>query len=203
MTLPLARTLVEAYLYIEVTAVGLRTEDDDESAATFKDYDAHTTLTEGREAWTVRFDGGEMGLPLRLAVVVPYHTEFAARREGIRFGHGPSEIIDPGQWRVISGGYARQALRDDLLFAKDPTDTTRYQGVVLGWESARDAAAEVAKFLPDEADEIPAETFWTEMGRTARHDDPEWFTREGIAEAIAFFQESLDDFVAAHPQHRA
>ncbi|GAA1512239.1 hypothetical protein GCM10009677_51540 [Sphaerisporangium rubeum] len=212
MTLPLARTLVEAYLYIEVTAVALRAAEggeqsgdggDGDGAATFKDYEACTTLAESREAWTVRFDGHKMGLPLRLVVVVPYRTEFAARREGVRFGHGPSEVIDAGQWRVISGGYARQALREDLLFAKDPTDAARYQGVVQGWESARDAAAEVAKFLPEEGDEIPGEAFWTDMGRAARRDDPEWFTREGVAEAVAFFQEALDDFVAAHPGHRA
>lgn len=207
--LPLARTLVEAYLYIEVTAVALRAAEgggkgeDGEDAATFKDFEACTTLAESREAWTVRFDGSEAGLPVRLVVVVPYRTEFAARREGIRFGHGPSEVIDAGQWRVISGGYARQALREDLLFAKDPTDPDRYHGVVQGWEAARDAAAEVAKFLPEEGDEIPDEAFWTDMGRAARRDDPEWFTREGVAEAVAFFQEALDDFVAAHPRHRA
>jgi hypothetical protein len=171
----------------------------DAAGDTVRDFDAHTTLIEGREAWTVRFDGRGMGLPLRLDVVVPYRTEFAARQEKVRFGHGMSEVIDAGQWRVISGGYARQALREDLRFARDRSDTERHRAVVLGWESARDAAAEVAKFLPDDADEVPETAFWTDMGRSARRDDPEWFTREGITEAISFFQEALDDFVNTHP----
>ncbi|MFC6083135.1 hypothetical protein [Sphaerisporangium aureirubrum] len=198
-TPPLARTLVEAYLYIEVTAVALRAGDEAGEKDSVTDYDAHTTLTEGREVWTVRFDGREIGLPVRFDVLVPYGTEFAARREGVRFGHGTSEVIDAGQWRVISGGYARQALRDDLHFARDRSDADRYRGVVLGWEAARDAAAEVAKFLPDDADEIPETAFWTDMGRSARREDPEWFTRDGVAAAVSFFQEALDDFVAAHP----
>ncbi|MFC4584705.1 hypothetical protein [Sphaerisporangium corydalis] len=199
-----ARTLVEAYLYIDLAALAADDRDEEsEEAGPVRDHQAATTITEGREAWTLRFDGRDLEPALEVVVLVPYQTEYQARQEGLRFGDGPSELIDAGQWRVVSAGYARRTMRNDLEFAEDPGDPRHFQSVVTGWESARDAAIEVAKFLPDGADAVPASAFWSEMGSAAHRDEPELFTREALETDIAFFQETLDDFIVTHTGRRS
>ena len=194
-----ARTLVEAYLYITLSAVAVDSKGaSGEEPGPSRDYDSHVVLSEARDAWILRFDGHRLGLPVQIALFVEYESEFAARRESLRFGEGTSELIDAGQWRVLSAGYARRAMRDDLLFAESPGDPQRFRGVVLGWESARDAAIEAAKFLPEGADEVPAGAFWSETGTAAQRDEPELFTREALETDIAFYRQTLDDFVLAH-----
>ncbi|MEV7969727.1 hypothetical protein AB0O34_27670 [Sphaerisporangium sp. NPDC088356] len=193
-----ARTIVEAYLFVDLTAVAAEQGED---AAGTRDYRAHTKLTEGAGAWRLRFDGRGLGLPLAFEVLVPFETEFQARREHLRFGDGPSELIDAGQWRVVGAGYAGRAMRDDLRYSEEPGDA-RYQSVVLGWESARDAVAEVAKFLPEDAGEVPATAFWSDVGEAALRDEPELFTRQAVESDIAFFQRRLDHFTARHADRR-
>ncbi|WP_248961045.1 hypothetical protein [Sphaerisporangium perillae] len=190
-----ARTLLEAHLYVTLTASH---DDPGPADRPERDFDAHTTLTEGPEEWTVHFDGRALGLPLEIDVLVPYLTEFEARQDRLRFGAGRSELIDAGQWRLLGASYARRALREDLRFAADPTDPERFKAVVLGWEFARDATAEAAKFLPPGAGEVPAEGFWTESGTAMRRQAPERFTRESLESDIAGYQETLDDFIVTH-----
>ncbi|RCG32642.1 hypothetical protein DQ384_03895 [Sphaerisporangium album] len=162
------------------------------------DYERWTTLTEGRTAWTLLFDGPDTGPRHRIIIVIPYETEFAARHGRPRFGPGRSDIIDPGQWQLAGAGYAHRALREAALYAENPTDHDRFQEVVANWAYARDAVAEAAKFLPDGADEIPEEAFWTEEGATTRRDEPERFTRDGLQSDLALYQHHLDRFVEVH-----
>ncbi|MBB5628783.1 hypothetical protein [Sphaerisporangium krabiense] len=217
-----ARTLVEAYLYInltvaaddvdpaddeaaEGTAGGEVTEDAEatrrRAARRVIDYERWTTLTEGRAAWTLLFDGPDTGPRHKIILVVPYETEFAARRGELRFGPGRSEIIDPGQWQLVGAGYARRAMRDDLLYAENPGDRQRFHEVILNWTHARDAVAEAAKFLPEDGDEIPETAFWSEEGAATRRDEPERFTREGLESDIALYQRNLDHFLSLHGPH--
>ncbi|MEU8266453.1 hypothetical protein AB0B89_04735 [Sphaerisporangium sp. NPDC049002] len=190
-----ARTLTEAYLFVDLTAVATERGD---ALEPVRDYAAHTKLTEVAGAWKLRFDGRDIGLRLAFDVFVPFESEFQARRERLRFGEGPSELIDAGQWRVAGAGYAQRAMRDDLRHREDPGDAALSESVVVGWECARDAAAEVAKFLPEGAAEVPATAFWSEMGETALRDEPELFTREAVESDIAFFQQRRDHLIARH-----
>ena len=182
-----ARTLVEAYLYISLTASAAGLGDD-----VPRDVRAETTLTEGQDAWTLRHAAsGE-------EVVVRYATEAEARQDDLRFGSGVSTLLDAGQWLQIAAVYARRALREGLFFAQDPTGEERYLSVVDGWELARDATVEAAKFLPADTDEVPATAVWTEMGTSAREESPERFTRDRIESDIAFCGQSLEDFRRLH-----
>ncbi|MBB2742524.1 UNVERIFIED_ORG: hypothetical protein FHR35_002346 [Microbispora rosea subsp. rosea] len=171
VSIPYARTLAEARLYLALTV--------DEAAR-------EEPPVEGPEAWTVRSGGVEL--------LVPYASEAEARDEGERFGVGLSELIDPGQWRLAGAGYARRALADDLEYTEEPGDERLFQRVVSGWEAARDALGEALKFIPPGEDEVPAEAFWTEAGLAAREAEPDCFLRERLAEDIAFYQQNLDDF---------
>ena len=179
-----ARTLVEAHLYI-----GLTTAAEGDGPAG----DAETTLTEGADAWTLRAAGNPP-----VEVLVRYATETEARRDGLRFGAGVSPLIDAGQWLQVAAVYARRARRESLFYAQDPSGEERYRSIVEGWELARDATAEAAKFLPGDADAVPPEAFWTEEGASARRESPERFTRDRLASDIAFCEQSLADFQRLH-----
>ncbi len=169
--IPHARTLAEARLYLALTV--------DEAGR-------EEPPVEGPEGWTLRSGGVE--------VLVPYASEAEARDEGEPFGVGLSALLDPGQWRLAGAGYARRALADDLEYAEEPGDESLFLRVVSGWEAARDALAEVLKFIPPGEREVPAEAFWTETGLAAREAEPESFLRDRLAEDIAFYQHNLDDF---------
>jgi hypothetical protein len=179
-----ARTLAEADLYIGLASAAAGDEAGDGRA--------ETSLTEGPDAWTLRHEGPP------IEVQVPYATEAEARRDGLRFGSGVSELIDAGQWLQIAAVYARRARRESLFFTQDPADDERYLSIVEGWEVARDATVEAAKFLTDDADELPPEAFWTEMGTSARRESPDRFTRDHMESDIAFCEQSLDDFRRLH-----
>jgi hypothetical protein len=189
-----ARTLVEAHLFINLTLAGGAASEE-----VARDHERWTTLTEGPDAWTLRFDaptetqGGET-----IEIEIPYASEAEARDEGSRFGIGLSELLDPGQWQLISAGYARRVVQEDLRFAEDPTDRDQYQSVVKGWEYARDTAAEVLKFMPPGVDEVPSAAFWTEVGRAAYEREPERFTRSRLTDDMAFYQDNLDTFTALY-----
>jgi hypothetical protein len=185
-----ARTLVEAYLYLDLTAAA-----DESGAGAGGDVRARTTLTEGPDAWTLRFAGSDDaggGRPEPVDVQVRYATEDAARRRGLRFGADTSELIDAGQWVQLSTVYARRALRAGIAYAQDPTDE-RYHGLVADWTFARDAAIEAAKFLPEGAQEVPDEAFWTPLGTETRRQASDRFTRDRLDRDIAFYQQSLED----------
>jgi hypothetical protein len=186
---PYARTLAEAYLHIGLTLAAQGAGDDLPG-----DVRARTALTEGPDAWALRHDGA--GSPVE--VLVRYATEAEARRDGLRFGTGVSTLIDAGQWLQVAAVYARRARREGLFLAQDPGDAERYLAVVEGWEVARDATVEAVKFVPDDAEEVPAEAFWTPMGASARRESPERFTRARLESDIAFCRESLDDFRRLH-----
>jgi hypothetical protein len=188
-----ARTLVEAHLFINLTlAVGGASEE------VTRDHERWTTLTEGPDAWTLRFDGPQAQDLDSIEIEIPYASEAEARDEGSRFGIGLSELLDPGQWQLISAGYARRVVDEDLGFAEDPADRDQYQSVVKGWEYARDTAAEVLKFMPPGVDEVPSAAFWTEVGMATRQREPERFTRSRLTDDIAFYQDNLDTFTALY-----
>lgn len=80
----------------------------------------------------------------------------------------PSTIIDAGQWL---------ALADRLL----PSDLSR----------ARDALAEMLKFIPADAREVPRSAFFTSEGRRMYASDPVRFGRERITMTIRAYEDLL------------
>lgn len=187
-----ARTLVEAHVYIGLTAAAAEAGGDEALGETID----QTTLTEGTDAWTLRYEGTADGPPIE--VLVRYESEAEARRYDLRFGTGVSEVIDAGQWVQVAAIYARRARRESLFFAEDPTGEERYLSIVDGWGLARDATIEAIKFLTDDAEELGDDAFWTAMGTSARQESPERFARERLESDITFCERSLDDFQRLH-----
>ncbi len=193
--LPRARTLLEANLYIKLVVHGLGALAADLHDAGRED-EPWTVLIEGKDAWTLQYDRRLADQSHRFYVMVPYQTEWESRRDHVRFGHGVSEVIDAGQWLVIRAAFARRALRDSILFTGTPDDPERFREVVQRWELALAAGEEMAKFLPDDAEEVPSEEFWTDMGRAFRQTNLDRFTRAQLERDRAFHLQNLQGFLA-------
>lgn len=194
-TVRYARTLEEAYLYVQ-----LRVAEEGLGEDPSRDPRPETALTEGPGAWTLRYDPGGDGPPIE--VLVRYETEMEARRDDLTFGTGFPGLIDAGQWLEVAAIHAKRAVVEGLSHAADPSSDERFIGVVKDWKFARDAVSEAAKFLPEDADRVPAEAVWTEMGRAAYQQFPDRFTRRRLESQIAECQQHLEDFLQLHTGSR-
>lgn len=105
-----ARTLAEANLYANLSF--LLTGEGESVAPDGPE--------EGPEGWTLRYG--------QVEIFVPYASEAEARRSGVRFGPGVSELIDAGQWKLISAEYAHQTLQRDIAYSVEGPTTTRPTG---------------------------------------------------------------------------
>ncbi|NUW32344.1 hypothetical protein HTZ77_13010 [Nonomuraea sp. SMC257] len=171
----LGRSLVEAYLYLDLVA-----------------YDGEPGAS--RQATVTREqDGVVVGLGTT-EILVPYEAEAGAREEGALFGSGLSELIDPGQWVLIATTYASRALEGALFHAADPSGEHRYEDVAADWRFAAESIAEALKFFPPDEDELPPDAFWTELGRSLRESEPDRLTRQKLESDLALYHQSLDDF---------
>ncbi|MDX6291940.1 MAG: hypothetical protein QOH50_1015 [Kribbellaceae bacterium] len=180
-----ARTLAEAHVYASVMAAADATPPD----ATVESPTAAANLVEGPEAWT--FTAGD------IVVEIPYLSEQAARQVGARFGLGVSQLVDAGQWILVATTYARRALEADLAYTGEGPVQDRRR-VELNWEFAADAVAEAVKFVPEDADEVPDEAVWSELGLQARRETPEQFTRAKLLDDLGYYRGTLDDFRALY-----
>lgn len=171
-----ARTLAEAQVYLSVLAAA---DDAPEAAAP-----PATTRTEGEDSWTISSSLGE--------VEVPFRTEDEARKLGERFGLGVSLLLDAGVWVSLASVWAQRAQDADLEYTGQPGQNR--ERVEVNWEFARDAMAEALKFLPEGADAIPADAFWTDLGTRVYEKNPELFTRARLTEDHEFYRDTLEDF---------
>jgi hypothetical protein len=186
--MPTARTLAEGHTYISLMAAA------DPSDVSHGPSIPATTLTEGAEAWTLSYARGAN--PIQ--VEVPYMSEDVARRFGVAFGLGVSQLIDADQWSQVAATYFRRAF--DLAFSlADGVGTPDERRLVeLNWEYAAEAQGEAVKFLPEGAHEIPPEAFWSELGTQVHTDQPELFTREKVLDDYEYYRGALEDFRSLH-----
>ncbi|MFD0822312.1 hypothetical protein ACFQ0D_29235, partial [Micromonospora zhanjiangensis] len=152
---PEARTIAEAYAFLELTLP---------AGESWLDHDRYTTLHSEDEHYVLRFDGPYEGRRISREVRIPHVTHRAAEEAGQRFGPGRSTLVDAGQWYALEAAYAGMA-QAGLDQADGGIDEQTYRAVVDAWAAAAAAAGEVAKFLPAEGDEVPSGAFWTEHGR--------------------------------------
>ncbi|GAA3567597.1 hypothetical protein GCM10022419_055500 [Nonomuraea rosea] len=175
----LARSLVEAYVYLDLVAP------DGEPGASRR-----AEVSQEADGWRLRLGEAE--------VLVPFEAEAGTREEGLTFGFGLSELIDPGQWVLIAATYASRALESGLFFAAGPSDDDGFDEVADGWRFAADAVAEALKFFPGDAPELPPDAFWSELGRSVRESEPDRLTRAKLESDLDFYRRSLADFHRLH-----
>ncbi|MEU6711258.1 hypothetical protein ABZ897_07215 [Nonomuraea sp. NPDC046802] len=171
----LARSMVEAFVHFDLVAEGASGD---------------AEVTREQDGWLVSLRGSE--------VLVPYEAEVAAQEEGVVFGTGLSELIDPGQWVLVASTYANRALEGGLFYAGEQADAERFEGVAADWRFAADAVAEALKFFSPDYAELPPDAFWSEMGRSLRESEPERLTRAKLESDLALYRRGLDDFLRLH-----
>lgn len=185
-----ARTLAEAQTYFALMRVtGTGTPDLSESTL------AGTTRVEGEQAWTLTYGTEAEG---QLQVEVPYGSEDVARRSGVVFGLGVSPLVDAAQWTMIAGVYARRAFDRDFSLADGVGTAREREQVELDWEYAAEAQGEAVKFLPEGAEALPPQAFWSDLGERALAETPENFTRQKLVDDYAYYRGTLEDFRVMH-----
>jgi hypothetical protein len=101
---------------------------------------------------------------------------------------GPSRIIDPGEFLWISD---RVSAESGLRLLNTPPAEHREIRPATAYAIA--ALEEVAKFLPEGADQIPEDRFTSERGRGMYAQDPTRFTRKEITTALELKRKILAD----------
>lgn len=169
MTELAARTLAEAYVFIELT-LGRRTPVDMYALTELRYVDGNSVL---------RVNGWHDGEQHDFTIVVPGVEIRAHFRPGELYGEGrtPSWLIDAGQWHGVEN-YAAANLATIVEQAAGgsftPDDVNDF---AKSLESALSALTEIGKFIPEGADEVPPEAFWSDTGRAIRDRDPGAFQR--------------------------
>ncbi len=175
-----ARTLDEAYAYLELTLP---------AGESWLDFERFSTVERVGDGYLLRFVGGDEGT-VEVAVATrpdPDDTE-------LTFGSGPSTLIDPGQWYLIECGYAGMAQAGLDRLAGGLPDEETYQAIYRAFDSARAAVQEIGKFLPYDADAVPAAACWTGQGRSAYLARPGAFRRDRLTAAASRYRQHRDGF---------
>lgn len=97
------------------------------------------------------------------------------RRDRVEYGGSePSRLLDPGEWMMVADHRSKlePGTREDL-------------------EVACAALEEVLKFIPAEADRVPAGAFRTERGRALRDAEPGRFRRERLEAVLGAYRDLL------------
>jgi hypothetical protein len=97
-----------------------------------------------------------------------------------------SELIDPGEWLLVSDQYARSVPAQ--LSGLDPDSLAQARRALTAAVSALD---EVLNFIPAGAEEVPQQAFWTERGRARYAAEPTRFRRTRLSARRAAFEEML------------
>jgi hypothetical protein len=114
-------------------------------------------------------------------VVVPPGT--------VAFGDGaPSELVDPGEWLLVSDRYAAAVPSDPAWLDGDARGRAR-----RSLQHAVAALDEVLAFLPDGADAVPVDAFRTERGRKMWATEPGRFSRLRLGAVRGAYGEMLEE----------
>lgn len=170
---PLARTIAEAHLYMDVTPC---------PACRGRGFSGTSVvmLTDG--TMYERHTGTCLECGTAREFVFRVQAEEPVRLDEVAFG-GPerSELLDPGEWLAVADVAANRAGgpdADDLLLAAAAVD-------------------EVLKFVPAGADEVPADAFHSSTGRDVYERQPHRFGRDRL-ESLAI---TLRDFASGSGSH--
>jgi hypothetical protein len=195
MWLPYARTLDEAYLYIDLRPCPCG-ESGFEKAATTLTLPEEPTEPAGGPATQVVALAGECegcGRQRRFTFTMP--VTLPALDADVRFGAGGerSRLLDAGEWLGVAE--LCEANADELRETVDPADgelaeRLRYLTVV-----AAAATGEAMLFLPTGAagdDQVPEGAFWSQAGRAIYELSPDRFRRANLAAELAVRDRARD-----------
>lgn len=163
---PLARTSIEAQLYMELRPCDCGETEFPWASSAVVELDADELGS--------RYEGTcpSCGTPREFTFRLPAEIVLAAAGE-VRYGDGgPSELLDPGEWLWVADRYA-----SSVPAAATGLDPQARRQVRLRVSAAAAAMDEILAFLPAGADSVPAEAVRSEMGRAVYADEPGRFDR--------------------------
>jgi hypothetical protein len=176
--LPVARTRDEAHLYMDLHPC---------DACGAVDVTWHSALTDGDGVPARRYSGRceGCGAAREFVFALPERPALPGPQDVVFFGTDRSQLLDAGEWLLVSDlcAQAGSALADG-----DAGRLEARQSMAI----AAAAVAEVLKFVPVGADEVPDGAFWSERGRTVREQEPGRFRRRRLTIVRETYQDALD-----------
>ncbi|MFV2084235.1 hypothetical protein [Micromonospora sp. LOL_021] len=177
--LPAARSSAEARLYVELHPC-------DCSETQFEPQVEVVALADGDLA--TRYQGSCAGCATAREFLFRLPAEPVRPSAGAAFSYGgpePSQLIDPGEWLAVADRYAALVPADFATAgpaAADPVtlDPAQRRRATAALSRAVAALDEVRKFIPADADEVPADAISSEIGRRMRRREPGRFRRDRL-----------------------
>ncbi|ROT33099.1 hypothetical protein [Micromonospora sp. HM5-17] len=182
MTLRLARTSAEAYLYMELHPCERCGESDFEPVSAVVSVQGDLA---SRYTGACPSCGNErefmFRIPERPLLVDPENPQFGADR--------PSELLDPGEWLWVADTIASGVpANPDGLSAEQRRDAR------VDLRGAAAAVGEVLKFIPPDADAVPFEAFDSDRGREVYQTEPGRFRRARLEAVAQTYRELAERF---------
>jgi hypothetical protein len=185
MALKLARTNVEAHLYMELHPC--------ESCGETEFSPGSSVIVVGDDLAS-RYAGPcpQCGNPREFTFRIPEEVLFPDEDEPVFGDDRPSELIDAGEWLWVADLIARNtpAEPEDGMTAGD-----RRQAF-LDLRTAAAVVGEAAKFVPPEGEAVPASAVWSDRGRAVYEDEPGRFRRVRLEVVQRTFRELAERFSA-------
>lgn len=180
---PLARTSIEARLYMDLHPCGCGEATPPQESAMIKTGDGLAS----------RFSGACPGCGTYREFVFRMPEQITMPRVGVAtFGDGtPSELLDPGEWLWVADQYASASPGDTS--GLDPKARRAARQRVA---TAAAAVDEVLAFVPGTAKKVPASAFRTDRGRSIYAAEPGRFNRDRLQVARDAYQDILDELDA-------
>lgn len=178
MPMPRARTRAEALLYMSLTPC----------VCGEPDFDQDVDVVQVDEPRILRYFG--------FCARCGRSREFFFELAGPADAAGPSTLIDPGEWLMISDLY-HDSLRE-IAESGQVTEADApaiHEALLL----AATAIDEVLAFVPEATSRVPDEAFWTDRGMAVRHALPERFERDQLTAARLQRWRDVSDFEDIHP----
>lgn len=169
MALPIARTVLESYLFIELHPCACG---EGRLAVTASDLlqDADNSLARRRKGTCPGCQH-----PREFIFGVPEVEESGGASWELFFGGDtPSQIIDAGEWLDIA-----QRLAKSVPHSRSLRPSKRREGREVLTEAVA-AINEVLKFIPVGVAEVPDEAFWSDRGLQKRTEDSVQFQRGSL-----------------------
>jgi hypothetical protein len=183
MTLKLARSSVEAHLYMQTVPCEVCGETD-------FDPDSSVVSIDGELA--SRYSGScpRCGTVREFTFRLPEEILFPDDEEPEFGDERPSELLDPGDWLWLADMFGGEAPAEP-----DGLDDEQRRGALVDLRMAAAAVGEVCKFLPAGADSVPLSAFFSQRGREMYAREPGRFDRGRLEVVRRTYREISDRFV--------
>ncbi|MGC5054239.1 hypothetical protein ACLQ2S_22615 [Micromonospora sp. DT48] len=172
----LSRTNAEAHLYMDLHPCTC-------GETRFPRQSAVVALADGELA--SRYTGACAGCGQEREFVFRLPPEPTSTAGGFRYGEDePSQLLDPGEWLLVSDAYAGQV-------PADPGSGEAAQRARAVLTRAMAALDEVGKFIPPDAAVVPANAFTSDRGRQLHQREPGRFRRDRLTAVHDAYAEML------------